>query len=73
MKKTLFVFSCALLLVGCQIDPEAAKTTQQPQFGQPESTIPWNRPESWENSGQLGGMVPNGGAGGSVGGLGSSH
>jgi starvation-inducible outer membrane lipoprotein len=73
MKKTLFVFSFALLLVGCQTDPEAAKTTQQqPQFGQPVSTIPWNRPEDWENGGQLGGMMPNGAAG-QVGGMGSSR
>lgn len=60
MKKTLFVCSCALLLVGCQTDPESAKTTQQPQFGQPESSIPWNRPEDWEQGGQLGSMLPSG-------------
>ena len=72
MKKTLFVFSCALLLVGCQTDQESAKTTQQPQFGQPISTIPWNKPEEWENGGQIGGMMPNGAAG-QVGGMGSSR
>jgi hypothetical protein len=25
------------------------------------STIPWNRPESWESQGPLGGMMPGGG------------
>jgi hypothetical protein len=65
MKKTLYIFCCAFLLVGCQTDPEAAKTTQQkPQFGHPESSIPWNKPEDWEEGGQLGGMMPNGGFGG---------
>jgi len=28
------------------------------------STIPWNRPQSWEGQGQLGGMHPPGGSGG---------
>lgn len=72
MKKMLFVFSCGLLLMGCQTDPDSAKTAQQPRFGQPVSTIPWNKPEQWENSGQLGGMMPNGAAG-QVGGMGSSR
>ena len=74
MKKTLLVVSGALLLVSCQNDPEAvAKTARQPQFGQPVSAIPWNKPEDWENSGQLGGMLPGGGGGGAVGGMGSSR
>jgi hypothetical protein len=46
------------LLAGCQIDPETQKEAQQPQFGQPQSTIPWNQPQNWENSGQLG-SIPN--------------
>lgn len=25
--------------------------------GQPVSSVPWNKPESWETSGQLGGMT----------------
>ena len=73
MKKTLLVVNGALLLVSCQNAPETAKTGQQPQFGQPVSTIPWNKPEEWENSGQLGGMLPGGGGGGQVGGMGSAR
>lgn len=53
--RTLLVLSgLGLLLAGCQIDPEAQKEAQTPKFGQPESTIPWNQPQNWENSGQLG-------------------
>ena len=29
---------------------------QTPQFGKPESAIPWNQPSDWEKSGQLGSM-----------------
>ncbi len=53
--RTLLVLSgLGLLLAGCQIDPETQKEAQTPQFGQPQSTIPWNQPQNWENSGQLG-------------------
>ncbi len=58
MKKTCLAFATAALLSGCQTDGAADKTAEQkPQFGQPESTIPWNRPEQWEQSGALG-QVP---------------
>ena len=60
MKKALFLLNFTLLLVGCQTDPEAGKTAQKPQFGQPESSIPWNKPEDWEQGGQLGAMMPSG-------------
>jgi uncharacterized lipoprotein len=49
--RTLFLlFGLVLVLAGCQVDPD----TQKPQFGQPQSTIPWNQPQGWENNGQLG-------------------
>ena len=53
--RTLFLlFGLVLVLAGCQIDPESQKAAQTPQFGQPQSTIPWNQPQGWENNGQLG-------------------
>jgi hypothetical protein len=53
--RTLFLlFGLVLMLAGCQIDPETQKQTQTPQFGQPDTTIPWNQPQNWENNGQLG-------------------
>jgi len=36
---------------------------QKPQFGQEQSTIPWNKPEQWENGGALGSMPGIGGPG----------
>ena len=60
MNKALLLFSSAIvLLAGCQsMDSDNNKTAEQrkPQFGQPESTIPWNRPEQWEQAGMLGAM-----------------
>jgi hypothetical protein len=53
--RTLFaLLGLVVLVAGCQVDPQAAKETQTPQFGQPQSTIPWNQPQNWENNGQLG-------------------
>jgi outer membrane biogenesis lipoprotein LolB len=54
MKMLLVLSGLAVLLMGCQVDPETQKETQTPQFGQPQSTIPWNQPQSWESNGQLG-------------------
>lgn len=59
--RTLFLlFGLVLMLAGCQVDPESQKQTQTPQFGQPDSTIPWNQPQTWENNGQLG-AIPGAG------------
>jgi uncharacterized lipoprotein len=53
--RTLFLlFGLVLVLAGCQVDQEAAKETPKPEFGQPQSTIPWNQPQGWESNGQLG-------------------
>jgi hypothetical protein len=49
--------SFACLLAGCTTD-ESKTQTQTPAFGAPVSTIPWDKPEQWEQGGQLGGAVP---------------
>lgn len=54
MKTLLVLVGLVLLLAGCQVDPESQKETQTPMFGQPQTTIPWNQPQGWENNGQLG-------------------
>ncbi len=56
MKKAVLIVGFSLFAAGCQVDPDAEKTTQTPQFGKPTSTIPWNKPEDWEQNGQLGSM-----------------
>lgn len=49
---TLLLAMLAGLFAGCQT----------PQEGE-VSSIPWNRPQSWEGSGALGGLLPHGGGG----------
>jgi hypothetical protein len=57
MKKVILVLSSALFLIGCAADDSKEKEVQQtPQFGKPESSIPWNQPADWEKNGQLGSM-----------------
>ncbi len=57
MKKVILILSSALMLMGCAADDPKEKEVQQtPQFGKPESAIPWNEPTDWEKSGQLGAM-----------------
>jgi hypothetical protein len=57
MKKVILVLSLALVLMGCASDDSKNKEANQtPQFGKPESSIPWNQPSDWEKSGQLGSM-----------------
>jgi hypothetical protein len=57
MKKVILVLS-SVLLIGCATDEESKRkeANQTPQFGKPESAIPWNQPTDWEKSGQLGSM-----------------
>jgi PBP1b-binding outer membrane lipoprotein LpoB len=55
MKKVILVVSSALFLMGCAAQ-ESKQADQTPQFGKPESAIPWNQPTDWEKSGQLGSM-----------------
>ena len=58
MKKLILILSSALFLIGCAADDESKKkeANQTPQFGKPESSIPWNKPTEWEKGGHLGSM-----------------
>jgi PBP1b-binding outer membrane lipoprotein LpoB len=57
MKKVILVLGSALFLVGCAADDSKTKEVEQtPQFGKPESAIPWNQPTDWEKNGSLGSM-----------------
>jgi hypothetical protein len=57
MKKVILALSSALFLIGCAADDDSkSKEVKTPQFGKPESTIPWNQPSDWEKNGQLGSM-----------------
>ena len=47
-----------LLLAGCATTPSTDITTPESSA---VSSIPWNKPASWEGSGALGGFMPQGG------------
>lgn len=51
-----FLIPMALFQVGCSStnDPSANNVDAN---GQPISSTPWNKPESWETNGQLGGLT----------------
>jgi hypothetical protein len=55
--KTATVFLAAALLILCA--GGCASSDDQQQANPNASTIPWNRPQSWEGQGMMGGL--NGG------------
>jgi hypothetical protein len=55
----LLLLPVVLLQGGCAAnspDSEAAQSSVDAN-GEPVSAVPWNKPESWETTGQLGGMT----------------
>ena len=60
MKKLLSLLLLGVLVIvsGCQ---SASEPSTSSQASSAVSTIPWNRPASWEGSGALGGFMPQGG------------
>lgn len=53
----LVLAGLSLAQAGCSSTDQAAASGQVDSNGQPVSSVPWNKPESWETSGQLGGMT----------------
>ena len=51
-----FLFLPLALTVGCSGSSTTPTTSDVDASGQPVSSVPWNKPESWETQGQLGGM-----------------
>lgn len=51
MKKIVILLLPLLFAAGCASDDQTTTSDQR------VSTIPWNRPESWEGKGQVGGML----------------
>jgi PBP1b-binding outer membrane lipoprotein LpoB len=66
MKSYLLILFSSVFFVGCQTENQASAdhSRDKPQFGQEQSTIPWNKPEQWENAGALGSMPGIGGGSG---------
>ena len=52
----LLLATIALVQVGCSSAPTTAAQSNVDSNGQPVSAVPWNKPETWETTGQLGSM-----------------
>jgi hypothetical protein len=57
LRTLLLLLPVALAQVGCAGSGATPNTQNVDANGQPVSAVPWNKPESWETSGQLGGMT----------------
>ena len=53
----LLLLPLALLQMGCSSTANAPAANDVDAEGHPVSAVPWNKPESWETTGQLGGMT----------------
>jgi len=56
LRPILLLIALALLQMGCSSTTPTPSADNIDANGQPVSAVPWNKPESWETSGQLGGM-----------------
>jgi len=54
LRTLLLLLPVALFQVGCS---SSTSSDDVDANGQQVSSVPWNKPESWETSGQLGGMT----------------
>jgi hypothetical protein len=52
----LLLLTAALFQVGCTSADTAPSGGNIDSSGNSVSSVPWNKPESWETTGQLGGM-----------------
>lgn len=55
----LLLLAATVLLSGCETAPENSPTANPQRAA--VSSIPWNKPASWEGAGALGGFMPQGG------------
>ena len=57
LRSILLLVSLVLLQAGCSGSATTPADDNVDANGQPVSSVPWNKPESWETTGQLGGMT----------------
>ncbi len=56
--RTLLLLPVALFLAGCASTGETAPSANNiDSDGNRISSVPWNKPESWETTGSLGGLT----------------
>ena len=53
MKPAACLLAALVLLTGCASTSEDTTKEGRPKY----STVPWNKPQTWEGKGVLGGMV----------------
>jgi outer membrane biogenesis lipoprotein LolB len=56
VRSILLLLPVVVLLAGCSGDATTPAAQNVDANGQPVSSVPWNKPESWETTGQLGGL-----------------
>ena len=56
-RSILLLLPLVLLQAGCSSTATTPAADNVDANGQPVSSVPWNKPESWETTGQLGGMA----------------
>jgi PBP1b-binding outer membrane lipoprotein LpoB len=56
LRSIFLLFPLVLILAGCSSSATAPSAQNVDANGQPVSAVPWNKPETWETTGQLGGM-----------------
>jgi hypothetical protein len=57
LRSILLLIPLVLVQVGCSGNANVPTTQDVDSSGQPVSSVPWNKPETWETTGQLGGMT----------------
>jgi PBP1b-binding outer membrane lipoprotein LpoB len=56
LRSILLLLPLAFVQVGCSSNATTPTAENVDANGQPVSAVPWNKPETWETTGQLGGM-----------------
>jgi outer membrane biogenesis lipoprotein LolB len=56
LRLILLLLPVVLFQAGCSSADTATSSANVDANGQQVSSVPWNKPESWETQGQLGGM-----------------
>ena len=57
LRLILLLLPLVLFQAGCSGSATTPDANNVDANGQPVSSVPWNKPESWETTGQLGGMT----------------
>ena len=57
LRLVLLLLPVVLLQTGCANTDTSPSSGNVDSSGQPVSSVPWNKPEQWETTGQLGGMT----------------